>query len=204
MPYGTISDFANSEDVNHGMQGKTSWDSIIDTGKIMQISNRILRKNGKMVLFAQQPFTTELISKAIPNLPHNYNMYWDKMHFANCLIANKAPVSYIEDVLVFSKRNAKNDIDSENEIRYYLLNERLKTELSYKQINVDCCNSASNGGGMASNILTSYKKGCTFPTKEKYEALQKIGICLKPYEELKKDFPSLNINNDRRPNASPF
>ena len=58
-----------------------------------------------MVLTANQPFTTELISKAIPNLPHCYNMYWDKMHFANCLVANKAPVSYIEDILIFSKNN---------------------------------------------------------------------------------------------------
>ena len=58
-----------------------------------------------MILFANQPFTTELISKQIPNIPHSYNMYWDKMHFANCLVANKAPVSYMEDILVFSKNH---------------------------------------------------------------------------------------------------
>ena len=34
------------------------WDKVLDTDKIMQIANRILRKNGKMLLFAQQPFTT--------------------------------------------------------------------------------------------------------------------------------------------------
>jgi len=186
LPYGTVKGMGGDmEKYKH--LSNANWDNVIDTNKIMQIANRILRKNGKMVLTANQPFTTELISKAIPNLPHCYNMYWDKMHFANCLVANKAPVSYIEDVLVFSKRNPKNDIDSENEIRDYFLNERLKTELSYNKINKDCFNSASNGGGMASNILTSYKKGWTFPTKEKYEALQKIGICLKPYEELKKE-----------------
>ena len=186
LPYGTVKGMGGDmEKYKH--LSNADWDNVIDTNKIMQIANRILRKNGKMVLTANQPFTTELISKATPNLPHCYNMYWDKMHFANCLVANKAPVSYIEDVLVFSKRNPKNDIDSENKIRDYFLNERLKTKLSYKQINEGCFNSASNGGGMASNILTSYKKGWTFPTKKKYEALQKIGICLKPYEELKKE-----------------
>jgi len=101
LPYGTVKDIKN---VNHGMSGKCDWDVVIDTDKIMEVANRILRKNGKMILTANQPFTTELISKAIPNLPHCYNMYWDKMHFANCLVANKAPVSYIEDVLVFSKK----------------------------------------------------------------------------------------------------
>ena len=102
LPYGTVKDIKN---VNHGMSGKCDWDIVIDTDKIMEVANRILRRNGKMVLFAQQPFTNELITKAIPNLPHSYNMIWEKDNFANALIAKKAPVNYYEDVLVFSKNN---------------------------------------------------------------------------------------------------
>jgi len=98
----------------------------------MQIANRILRKNGKMVLTANQPFTTEVISKAILNLPHCYNMYWDKMHFANCLVANKAPVSYIEDVLVFSK---KYDVENLHPLRKYAKNIMQFIGLNLKQIN---------------------------------------------------------------------
>ena len=102
LPYGTVKGMGgNMEKYKH--LSNADWDNIIPTEKIMQIANRILRKNGKMILTANQPFTTELISKQIPNLPHCYNMYWDKMHFANCLVANKSPVSYIEDILVFSK-----------------------------------------------------------------------------------------------------
>ena len=104
LPYGTVKGMGGDmEKYKH--LSNADWDNVIDTKKIFEIANRILRKNGKMVLTANQPFTTELISKAIPNLPHCYNMYWDKMHFANCLVANKAPVSYVEDVLVFSKKN---------------------------------------------------------------------------------------------------
>ncbi|HEX9826276.1 MAG TPA: site-specific DNA-methyltransferase [Flavobacteriaceae bacterium] len=103
LPYGTVTNIASSETVKHGMQNKTNWDCVIETEKIYEIANRILRKNGKMVLFAQQPFTTELISKQIPNLPFNYSMIWKKDHFANSLIAKKAPLNYYEDVLVFSK-----------------------------------------------------------------------------------------------------
>lgn len=102
LPYGTVKGLGGDIE-KYKRLSNSDWDNVIDTNKIMQIANRILRKNGKMVLTANQPFTTELINKEIPNLPHNYNMYWDKMHFANCLVANKAPVSYIEDVLVFSK-----------------------------------------------------------------------------------------------------
>jgi DNA modification methylase len=104
LPYGTVKGMGG-DIKKYKHLSNADWDNVIDTTKIMQIANRILRKNGKMILTANQPFTTELISKAIPNLPHCYNMYWDKMHFANCLVANKAPVSYIEDVLIFSKNN---------------------------------------------------------------------------------------------------
>ena len=103
LPYGTVNNIAGSDTVKHGMKGKTEWDFVIEIEKIYDISNRILRKNGKMILFAQQPFTTELISKAIPNIPFNYSMIWEKDHFANSLIAKKAPLNYYEDVLVFSK-----------------------------------------------------------------------------------------------------
>jgi len=102
LPYGTVKDIKN---VNHGMSGKCEWDEVINTNEIYKIANRILRKNGKMVLFAQQPFTNELINKAIPNIPFCYSMIWEKDHFANALTAKKAPLNYYEDVLVFSKNH---------------------------------------------------------------------------------------------------
>ena len=70
-----------------------------------------------MILFAQQPFTTELISKAIPNLPHNYNLIWEKTDFANCLLVNKACVNFYEDILVFSKPSPKLDFNKSNPLR---------------------------------------------------------------------------------------
>ena len=131
LPYGTVKGLGG-DIKKYKRLSNSDWDNVIDTDKIMQIANRILRKNGKMVLTANQPFTTELISKAIPNLPHSYNMYWDKMHFANCLVANKSPVSYIEDVLVFSK---KYDIENLHPLRNYAKNIMQFIGLNLKQIN---------------------------------------------------------------------
>tara|TARA_R110002096_G_scaffold93373_1_gene210678 strand:+ start:220 stop:1164 length:945 start_codon:yes stop_codon:yes gene_type:complete len=102
LPYGTVNGMGGDME-KYKRLSNSNWDNVIDTNKLFKIADRILRENGKMVLTANQPFTTELISHQTSNLSHNYNMYWDKMHFANCLIANKAPVSYIEDVLIFSK-----------------------------------------------------------------------------------------------------
>ncbi|MDB4352870.1 site-specific DNA-methyltransferase [Porticoccaceae bacterium] len=135
LPYGTIKGIANSESIKHGMSGKTEWDTVIDTNAIIIESNRVLRKNGKMCLFAQQPFTTELISKAIPNLPFCYSMIWEKDHFANALTAKKAPLNYFEDVLVFSKSHQKHDFEGCHPLRLYFKQVMEFTGLNLKQIN---------------------------------------------------------------------
>jgi site-specific DNA-methyltransferase (adenine-specific) len=146
-------------------------------------ANRLLRKNGKMLLSAQQPFTTELISKAIPNLPHCYNMYWDKIHFANCLIAKKAPVSYIEDILVFSKNE---DTEKAHPLREYFYTEYEKTRLTYKEINRDYLETTfKGGGGMAYNMLCRTRLYFSMPTEKAYTRLQKTGYFKKPYLDLK-------------------
>ena len=85
--------------------GINGWDLAIDPKKVYDITNRILRKNGKMVLFSQEPYTTKLITEAIPNIPFNYRATWEKDNFAVALGANVNMVSFTEDVLVFSKRN---------------------------------------------------------------------------------------------------
>ena len=117
LPYGTMKGI-NEEFVGYGRKNHDGhlWDNVIDTSKIYEIANRILRKNGKMVLFSQEPFTTELVTKAIPNIPFSYRMIWEKDNFANALLSKKAPVNYYEDVLVFSKNH---DTEAIHELRPY-------------------------------------------------------------------------------------
>lgn len=163
--------------------GINGWDLAIEPKKVYEIANRILRKNGKMILFSQEPYTTKLITEAIPNIPFSYRATWEKDNFAVALGAKVNMVSFTEDILIFSKSDDPND---GHETRVYFEEQRkLIKYISYKEINEKCFGTASNGGGMASNILTPTKKNWTFPTKEKYEALQTLGICLEPYEKLK-------------------
>ena len=85
--------------------GINGWDFVIEPKKVYEIANRILRKNGKMVLFSQEPYTGQLTTQAIPNVPFSYRMIWEKDNFANALLCNKAPVGYFEDIIVFSKNH---------------------------------------------------------------------------------------------------
>ena len=56
-----------------------------------------------MILFSQEPYTTKLITEAIPNIPFNYRATWEKDNFANALGTKVNMVSFTEDILIFSK-----------------------------------------------------------------------------------------------------
>ena len=96
--------------------GINGWDIPIEPTKVYEIANRILRKNGKLVLFSQEPYTTRLITEAIANLPFNYRAIWEKDTFANALGVNRNMVSFYEDILVFSKTH---DTDGIHPLREY-------------------------------------------------------------------------------------
>jgi DNA modification methylase len=114
LPFGTMKGLnaepiKSSNDKNYvaggGYKKGYGWDTIIEPKKIYEIANRILRKNGKMILFCQEPFTTFLITESIPNVPFSYRAIWEKNDFANCLFSKKAMVNYYEDILIFSKNH---------------------------------------------------------------------------------------------------
>lgn len=144
LPYGTVKN-AKFYDYCGGVQ----WDVIIDTKKIMQLSNRILRRNGKMVLFAQQPFSNELMNNALTNLPYSYTMIWKKDNFANSLIAKKAPVNYYEDILVFSKAHPKHDFEGAHPLREYFKQIREYIKATTKEID------NTLGNAMSSHYFTN-------------------------------------------------
>ena len=132
-PYGTMHGI-DKEYVGYGRKGGGGhlWDLAIDPTNIYEIANRILRKNGKLVLFSQEPYTSRLITESHPNVPFSYRMIWEKNDFANALLVNKAPVSYYEDILVFSKTH---DTDGIHPLRRYFATIMDYIDLGLKGIN---------------------------------------------------------------------
>lgn len=119
-PYGTMKGI-NSEFVGYGRKNHDGhkWDNILNTKEMFKECKRVLRKNGACALFAQQPFTTEIISQNIPSMPFSYSLTWLKDNFANALFCNKAPVNYTEDICVFFKKHTKNDFEGFHPLRPY-------------------------------------------------------------------------------------
>lgn len=103
LPYGTINGMQIDGYKARG-QNATAWDERIDTKTLFVEYERILRRNGVAILFSQEPYTSEIRRHNQPNIEFAYPLIWKKDHFANALIAKKAPVSYFEDLTVFYKK----------------------------------------------------------------------------------------------------
>lgn len=177
-PYGTVR--------NAGLDGwenkKTDWDVCLDHGKMLEECNRILRTNGALVLFCQDPYTAKLMTETHGNLPFSYRMTWLKDHFANSLIAKKAPVNYTEDICVFFK---KYDTLSQHPLREYSEYLRLKCEYSRSRFFKEF------GSGFLQHFMEGNKESSQFGlcTEHAYSKLiEMYGIdkleSFKPYAEL--------------------
>lgn len=98
-PYGNI----NGINLKGWTAHTTEWDSSIDSKSMFSEYERVLRKNGVIILFSMSPYTSELRCGKYTNVEFAYPLIWKKNHFANPLSAKKAPVSYFEDISVFYK-----------------------------------------------------------------------------------------------------
>ena len=98
--------------------GKLSckWDIVIPFDKLWEQYNRIITDNGSIILFGQQPFTSELIHSNINCFRHN--LIWRKDKCANFLHAKNQPRKICEDICIFSKDNSGFVHNAKNKCTY--------------------------------------------------------------------------------------
>jgi len=128
-PYGTIKNAPSTWD-----SSKTAWDTPVEHEAMLGECNRVLRTNGSLLLFSQEPYTSKLVTDTHGNLPFSYRLNWLKNDFANALLAKKAPVNYIEDICVFFK---KYDTLNQHPLREYSRRIMEHVGRNLKQINTD-------------------------------------------------------------------
>ena len=169
--------------------GINGWDLVIDPKKVYEIANRILRKNGKMILFSQEPYTTRLITEAMPNIPFNYRATWEKDNFAVALGAAVNMVSFTEDILIFSKKDC--DIKSlskkyTNKVRAFI-----------NKNNYDIYDDFKNAGFKKYAVLDTFNshtaRRFNFPSETTYNNLIELyGIDkmegFRTYKEIKEEY----------------
>ena len=76
------------------------WDSVIPFEPMWEQLKRVTKKNGAIVLFGSQPFTSALVMSNTKM--YRYQWIWEKDKGANFLQANFQPLKVHEEVLVFA------------------------------------------------------------------------------------------------------
>ena len=90
LPFGTVKN-----------DSVCSWDCVIPFKPLWEQYERIIKDDGAIVLFAQQPFTAQLVMSK-PEL-YKYNWIWKKNKYANFLNVRYQPGKLTEDICVFGK-----------------------------------------------------------------------------------------------------
>ena len=75
------------------------WDSVIPFEPLWEQYRRMIKPNGAIVLFSQQPFTAALMMSNIEMW--KYNWIWQKDSGTNFLNAHHQPLKITEDICVF-------------------------------------------------------------------------------------------------------
>ena len=78
------------------------WDIIIPFDKLWEQYNTIIKDNGAVVLFGNEPFTSLLICSNLKNF--KYNWIWQKNKATGFLNAKKQPLNDNETISVFYKK----------------------------------------------------------------------------------------------------
>lgn len=81
---------------------QNKWDIIIPLSEMWKGINRIIKDNGAIILFANQPYTSELIMSN--KKMFRYTMVWYKTTSTGFLNAKKQPLRIHEDIVVFYKK----------------------------------------------------------------------------------------------------
>ena len=77
------------------------WDTRIPFEQMWEQLKRVTKKNGAIVLFGSEPFSSALRMSNIKN--YKYDWVWNKLYGTNIFEANKRPMKYHENILVFYK-----------------------------------------------------------------------------------------------------
>lgn len=78
------------------------WDTVIPFDEMWDRLNKLIKPNGAIVLFGQQPFSSNLISSNIKNF--RYEIIWEKTKPVGFFNAKKMPLRNHENILFFYKK----------------------------------------------------------------------------------------------------
>jgi site-specific DNA-methyltransferase (adenine-specific) len=118
-PYGTIKGVDIPNRTNSWNKEDSEWDKTVSSNSIIRMAKNCLRPNGRLVIFCQEPYTSDLVNSANSIVGFNYKMTWLKDNFGHALMSQDAPLKYTEDILVFTNKPSDSNHVPDHELREY-------------------------------------------------------------------------------------
>lgn len=81
---------------------RCNWDTIIPFEPLWEQYKRIIKDNGSIVLFGNEPFSSRLRMSNL--MMYRYDWKWDKCTHSNPLLSKRQPLRIYEDIMVFYKK----------------------------------------------------------------------------------------------------
>lgn len=79
-----------------------TWDKVLSFESLWKEYNRIVKPNGAIVIFSQEPFATYLRMSNIKD--YKYDWYWEKERLTNVFQIKKRSGKTVENIVVFYKK----------------------------------------------------------------------------------------------------
>jgi len=132
------------------------WDSVIDLPLMWEQLKRIIKPNGAIVLFGSEPFSSHL--RVSGGSSYKYDYVWLKNNSGNFQLANKQPLKYHENVLVFYDKPS-----------CYLFSDIIKNQMEIKNISYQKISDLflSRSGGKTGWLFNKLN-GSQLPTKQQW------------------------------------
>lgn len=92
-------------DLPYGTTDKNEWDKTLDLDILFKHYDRVITDNGIILLYAQQPFASDLINAYRKYF--RYEIIWEKTKPVGFFNAKKMPLRSHENILVFYKKLPK-------------------------------------------------------------------------------------------------
>lgn len=156
------------------------WDEVIPFDALWDAYMRIIKPNGVIALFGNQPFTTKLIQSKQQYF--RYCWYWIKNNATGHPFAKVQPMRKVEDICIFIKSPTQNNKGQHEALRDYFFSELQKSGLKRKDID------RILGNCMSSHYFTRGEQ-FAIPSAENYEKLQKGTGCFpRDYADISAEF----------------
>lgn len=188
-PYGTLGKHPPSKWANKLEIAR--WDyTTLDTQSLFSQFSRVVRERGKVLIFSQEPYTSELITMCTYPLSYCYNAIWLKNRPANILGCKTSMVNVYENISLFTK--VKCEDKANNPICSFMREALIKSGKTVR----DAMNVV---GSSASHYFTGGKQ-FRIPTEEKFNTLKQSGFFDFDYVVIKEMFETYNSQNLKKLN----